>query len=1035
VTVAQGFQFAPTEKKHTVANEIAHPLKAHGYIKSKQQTPGGHYTFEHPSGHKVHVGPAFPNQTYSKGWRHSEGVGGTGGNTLEAFLNTQHGKKEVALPEWMKGKKKTEVISEEKPKPAPSRGPLSAPPAVKTVLEHQHQIGNMVAYTDAPWSGDYKTELMVDHESNSWTLWKEGQGQVASGKTQLSLNEAVEKHLKPTTPTTSPTVNAKYVSFKGKNLGLEPQSVSEHATVFKVPQTGGQVVVSHKQVNGNFPWSYMPPSGGQPQAGDDIAVGLKNFLETLEAKPTTTVTPVAQYSIDYVNSKANDYGLVPVTTTPTHLVYNDPKHGGTVSISKNEESGYYSWEYHNTISNTHETGEGINGALPSFLATLPEETTSTPTTTTEVKADTHLKNTLPYVKNLSSGGVVYLDTPEATNSTEEVAIDNDGNWTIWKKGEGTVASGYGQEGLNNAFEMLHPRGPGGKFAKKTGGEEEDIEAALAKVDFNEPIPTSPSPPPTVEPSNQYAHSDPKVNTDLSGKGFTPVSTMSTTKAKYVNNATGSKVYITKQDYGGGHNWIYYPPGQPYDGINGTGLENILPTIAQHETPPKVVISHTLNQSDLKKIGPQKGSNPGGTYEDPNGNTYYIKQPSTNNHSRNEFLAAALFGLAGGNTFTYHQVVDGDRLNVGTEWQTLSKGKLDEFSSQEREAAKQDFALHAWIANWDAVGLEGGNNIGIDQDGNVLAQDFGGSLLFRAQGQPKGTKFNDLASEWESLRQPSENAEAASLYADMTQQELKQSAQRLQNISADAITNLVNQYSPGGANDKAAMVDTLVKRRDAILAKVGLVANSVMSGKEQIVQPKTLVPPAQIQESHDVALAAYIDQQYNTGVSALYSKAYAELGTHAPTMDYATKDARDQYKGVGYQSMNDTCRYGNHPNSDSRVKLLTDYFAKTELPADMILTRRLREPFATQFLKDAFNGYVFRDKGFMSASLDPEKMKSWGPVTLVIATPKGTKAAWINNDGESEILFQRGITYVRVLDFDEKNKRAVCQLYQEGEPSD
>ena len=65
-----------------------------------------------------------------------------------------------------------------------------------------------------------------------------------------------------------------------------------------------------------------------------------------------------------------------------------------------------------------------------------------------------------------------------------------------------------------------------------------------------------------------------------------------------------------------------------------------------------------------------------------------------------------------------------------------------------------FAVHAWLANWDAVGIDG-SNVGTT-GGKPVNLDLGGSLLYRAQGQPKGDKFDAKASEWTSLRSPSTN---------------------------------------------------------------------------------------------------------------------------------------------------------------------------------------------------------------------------------------------------------------------------------------
>jgi hypothetical protein len=51
-------------------------------------------------------------------------------------------------------------------------------------------------------------------------------------------------------------------------------------------------------------------------------------------------------------------------------------------------------------------------------------------------------------------------------------------------------------------------------------------------------------------------------------------------------------------------------------------------------------------SKWKKVSGNKGSNPGGQYLDEKGDTHYVKLQKSNDHAKNEFLAARLFEAAG-----------------------------------------------------------------------------------------------------------------------------------------------------------------------------------------------------------------------------------------------------------------------------------------------------------------------------------------------------------------------------------------------------
>src|SRR4029077_19762231 len=119
----------------------------------------------------------------------------------------------------------------------------------------------------------------------------------------------------------------------------------------------------------------------------------------------------------------------------------------------------------------------------------------------------------------------------------------------------------------------------------------------------------------------------------------------------------------------------------------------------------------------------------------------------------------------GNTFKYHEVKDGNETRMGTAWQTLKKKSIDDFTPEEKKKAQEDFAIQAWIANWDAAGIDN-TNIGIDENGQVVPTDLGGSLLYRAQGEPKGAGFNQFAPEWDSLRDSTVNQQTADLYGSM-----------------------------------------------------------------------------------------------------------------------------------------------------------------------------------------------------------------------------------------------------------------------------
>jgi hypothetical protein len=190
----------------------------------------------------------------------------------------------------------------------------------------------------------------------------------------------------------------------------------------------------------------------------------------------------------------------------------------------------------------------------------------------------------------------------------------------------------------------------------------------------------------------------------------------------------------------------------------------------------------LKVSDLKPVGGQLGSNTGGVYADSAGEKYYIKQPETTDHVANELAASRLYQLAGSNTLRYRPVEGGG--HVATKWENLEKSNVSQLTPTERKQATEDFATHAWLSNWDAVGL-GGDNVGI-LNGKPVVLDVGGSLKYRAKGQPKGDLFGTQVTEIDSLRNQSLNPDSAGLFGKMTDEEIKQSTKRVVDIPDDAI---------------------------------------------------------------------------------------------------------------------------------------------------------------------------------------------------------------------------------------------------------
>jgi len=233
-------------------------------------------------------------------------------------------------------------------------------------------------------------------------------------------------------------------------------------------------------------------------------------------------------------------------------------------------------------------------------------------------------------------------------------------------------------------------------------------------------------------------------------------------------------------------------------------------------------------SNWKKVdGGQGGSNPGGVYEDPLGNKYYVKESNGGEAPmHNEVIGGALYKAAGVNSNEVFFVTKGDQRLLATPWIENNGQKmldvLDGNENEFRKKAQADFAIDAWLDNYDVVGI-GPWNLVADENGDPLRLDPGGSMMFRATGAEKSW-WSDEPTAIDDMRFGSSNSSAytylPNVFGDMTGDQVKESAKKLLAVTPEKISTIVN--SSGLDEDtKAKLYSTLVIRREKILDRFGL----------------------------------------------------------------------------------------------------------------------------------------------------------------------------------------------------------------------
>lgn len=243
-----------------------------------------------------------------------------------------------------------------------------------------------------------------------------------------------------------------------------------------------------------------------------------------------------------------------------------------------------------------------------------------------------------------------------------------------------------------------------------------------------------------------------------------------------------------------------------------------------------------------QTGGQGGSNPGGKFKDQDGVEWYCKFPPNEEHAKAEVLAAKLYTALGLNAQDAKLITKDGKIGIASRWQEVKKASPKELAKTPGVLA--GFAADAWLANWDAVGLEY-DNLQVDEKGNAMRVDAGGSLMYRAQGAKKA--FGDTVTELDSLRDKKLNPQAAAVFGGMSQADITASVAKVAQISDAQIRILVNTNGPGTKAERKALADTLIARKNDLLAKYPKAAKQT---KKRLDPNNLPVKDDQLPKRHD-----------------------------------------------------------------------------------------------------------------------------------------------------------------------------------------
>jgi hypothetical protein len=272
-----------------------------------------------------------------------------------------------------------------------------------------------------------------------------------------------------------------------------------------------------------------------------------------------------------------------------------------------------------------------------------------------------------------------------------------------------------------------------------------------------------------------------------------------------------------------------------------------PTVQARAAALREALLHPPNVTRLSEWtlhrGKPGGSNPGGIYLDAQGAQWLVKGNRMHetgmvslrenaDRARNEVLSCKLLQAAGVDV-PEMQLIDlegqhGQGLGVASRWIQGQAQPVNPGNAAHARLMNEQFAAHAWLGNFDALGEDMANTLVVD-NARAVHVDPGGALLFRAQGLPKdgarGVRFgllNPAAPEWVSMQRTTRGQQLVfgpARWADAK----KLGAERLAALSPEKIRQLVTEWGPGEAKDRRRLADNLIARRDAVLRQAGLEA--------------------------------------------------------------------------------------------------------------------------------------------------------------------------------------------------------------------
>lgn len=420
-----------------------------------------------------------------------------------------------------------------------------------------------------------------------------------------------------------------------------------------------------------------------------------------------------------------------------------------------------------------------------------------------------------------------------------------------------------------------------------------------------------------------------------------------------------------------------------------------------------------NLSDWTCIGRKPGGTAAGAlYVDTDGQKWLVKGYGHDEQARSEVLASHLLRAAGAPAADLKLVNLGQShkggLGVASRW-------LDDaqpFNARNPAHVKnmqQGFAAHAWLANWDSVGLTHDNVL--IHNGQAVHIDPGGALEFRAMGGRKGDAFGNKVGELASMRDPNMNPASAAVYGGMSQQDIADSAKPVLKLSGSAIRRLVERHGPGDPKQREALATKLIKRQSDILAWCASAKRPVRDTKPSLQSLDKKFPAKKIKPDDKYApkIAGFL--ALGTPGQGIPVPVLPREHTRHDTQAYAAhtvagmkklttaqREAVYSYTHLGYSRINASLRTGK-PSDTARHLDTAIRKAGGEIPAGTLLSRKIAVSGAAKDQLLNATGKVLQEPAIMSTSTNPDMYT--GNVHLKLTVGAGVKGLFVGWGSEPD----------------------------------